>query len=200
MAPAAQRLVRVSTAEQLDGFGLEDQDQVSRGWLTRHPEATVYDEYVDEAVSGALESRPEMDRLVHDARRGCFNRILVPAVDRIGRTARAAYQWAWDMADLGVHFLSASEGIDTSTETGWSQFMRCVTLAEMEWLRIKQRLASRNGDSGAPRSDGRGVGGGPGDAARISLREFEEALHLEVRHPLAVLRDAPQAAERLVVG
>ncbi|MEU3227277.1 recombinase family protein [Streptomyces sp. NPDC006976] len=104
------KYARVSTAEQLDGFGLEDQNRISDGWLARHPEATVYDEYVDEAASGALESRPEMDRLVLDARLRRFNRILVPAVDRIGRTARAAYQWAWDMADLGVHFLSGSQG------------------------------------------------------------------------------------------
>ncbi|MFE7625512.1 recombinase family protein [Streptomyces sp. NPDC057509] len=84
------KYARVSTAEQLDGFGLEDQNRISDGWLARHPEATVYDEYVDEAASGALESRPEMDRLVLDARLRRFNRILVPAVDRIGRTARAA--------------------------------------------------------------------------------------------------------------
>ncbi|MFJ7630737.1 recombinase family protein [Streptomyces sp. NPDC097595] len=136
------KYARVSTAEQLDGFGLEDQNRISNGWLARHPEATVYDHYVDEAVSGALESRPEVDRLVRDARRGCFNRILVPAVDRVGRTARAAYQWAWDMADLGVHFLSASEDIDTSTETGWSRFMRHVTLSEMEWRRIRERTCA----------------------------------------------------------
>ncbi|WP_405759553.1 recombinase family protein [Streptomyces sp. NBC_01420] len=157
------KYARVSTGEQLDGFGLEDQNQISNGWLARHPEATVYDEYVDEAVSGALESRPEMNRLAHDARRGCFNRILVPTVDRIGRTARAAYQWAWDMADLGVHFLSAGEDIDTSTETGWSQFMRHVTLSEMEWRRIRERTC-------AGRELKIGYGGWPGGPAPYGYR------------------------------
>ncbi|MEU8624857.1 recombinase family protein [Streptomyces sp. NPDC048669] len=138
------KYARVSTLDQLDGFGLEDQEKISNGWLDRHPEATVHDEYVDEAVSGALESRPEMDRLVRDAYRQHFNRILVPKVDRIGRTARAAYQWAWAMADLGVYFISVSENIDTSTESGWSQFMQHVTFSEMEWRRIKERtLAGR---------------------------------------------------------
>ncbi|MFD9815212.1 recombinase family protein, partial [Streptomyces sp. NPDC059080] len=133
------KYARVSTLDQLDGFGLEDQDKISNGWLDRHPEATVYDEYVDEAVSGALESRPEMDRLVVDAHKQHFNRILVPKVDRIGRTARAAYQWAWNMADIGVYFISVTEGIDTSTDAGWSQFMQYVTFSEMEWRRIKER-------------------------------------------------------------
>lgn len=133
------KYARVSTLDQLDGFGLEDQDKISNGWLDRHPDATVYDEYVDEAVSGALESRPEMDRLVLDAHQQHFNRILVPKVDRIGRTARAAYQWAWNMADLGIYFISVTEGIDTSTDAGWSQFMQYVTFSEMEWRRIKER-------------------------------------------------------------
>ncbi|MEL3948295.1 recombinase family protein [Streptomyces sp. LNU-CPARS28] len=138
------KYARVSTLEQLNGFGLEDQDKIANGWLERHPEATVYDSYVDEAVSGSLESRPEMDRLVADARRLCFNRILVPEVDRIGRTTRAAYQWAWNMADIGVSFISVKEGIDTGTEEGWQRFMQHVDLSELEWRRIKERtLAGR---------------------------------------------------------
>ncbi|MFD8572243.1 recombinase family protein [Streptomyces sp. NPDC059639] len=137
-AVVVAKYARVSTLGQLDGFGLEDQDKISNGWLERHPEATVYDEYVDEAVSGALESRPEMDRLVRDAHQQHFNRILVPKVDRIGRTAHGAYQRAWNMADLGIYFISVTEGIDTSTDAGWSQFMQYVTFSEMEWRRIKE--------------------------------------------------------------
>ncbi|MFH9297372.1 recombinase family protein [Streptomyces sp. NPDC017520] len=133
------KYARVSTLDQLDGFGLEAQDEISGGWLDRHPDVTVYDDYVDEAVAGTLESRPEMDRLVHDAHQRHFNRILVPNVDRIGRTARAAYQWACNMADLGIYFISVAEGIDTSTDVGWSRFVQYVTFSEMEWRRIKER-------------------------------------------------------------
>ncbi|MEV6262308.1 recombinase family protein [Streptomyces sp. NPDC051784] len=133
---------RVSTLDQLDGFGLEDQDNISNAWLGRHSDATVHDEYVDEACSGALESRPGMDRLVLDARERRFNRILVARIDRIGRTARSAYLWAWNMADLGIHFISASEGIDTSTDTGWSLFKQYVTCSETEWRRIRERTSA----------------------------------------------------------
>ncbi|MGW7412522.1 recombinase family protein [Streptomyces sp. NPDC054863] len=133
---------RVSTLNQLDGFGLEDQDGICGSWLEIHPDATLFGKYIDKAVSGVLESRPEMDRLVADAHRQCFHRILVPRVDRIGRTARAAYQWAWDMADLGIAFISVSEGIDTSTEAGWSRFKEYVTFSEMEWRRIKERTVA----------------------------------------------------------
>ncbi|NEC89605.1 recombinase family protein [Streptomyces sp. SID12501] len=170
-APAAvivAKYARVSTLDQLDGFGLEDQDKVSNGWLGRHPEVTVYDSYVDEAVSGALESRPEMDRLVVDARQQHFNRILVPKVDRIGRTARAAYQWAWNMADLGIHFISVTEGIDTSTEEGWQQFMRYVTFSERDWRRIKERTV-------AGRELKISYGGWPGGPAPYGYRIEKDA-------------------------
>ncbi|TDU04559.1 resolvase-like protein [Streptomyces sp. 846.5] len=124
---------RVSTLEQLEGFGLEVQNGINGGWLRRNPNVVVQGNYQDDAVSGALDRRPAMDRLTADARSGRFDRILVARVDRVGRTGRAAYQWAWNMADIGVHFISVQEGIDTSTAEGWNAFMRYVTASEMEW-------------------------------------------------------------------
>jgi DNA invertase Pin-like site-specific DNA recombinase/transposase len=133
------KYTRVSTLDQLEGFGLEAQDDICDGWARRFPDARCHDEYREEAISGSLESRPAMDRLIGDARTGAFNRILVPKVDRIGRTGRAAYQWVWNMADIGIHFISVQEGIDTSTEQGWNAFMQYVTFSEMEWRRIRER-------------------------------------------------------------
>ncbi|MEU8620220.1 recombinase family protein [Streptomyces sp. NPDC048623] len=133
---------RVSTADQLDGFGLEVQYALCNDWLTRNPEAVVFGDYADEAVSGTLESRPGMDHLVSDAAEGGFNRILVPSVDRVGRTARTAFNWAWQMGDIGIHFISAKEGIDTSTDEGWQMFAQYVQFAEMEWRRIKERTSA----------------------------------------------------------
>jgi DNA invertase Pin-like site-specific DNA recombinase len=130
---------RVSTLEQLEGFGLEVQNGINGDWLRRNPNVVVHGNYQDDAVSGALDSRPAMDRLTADARSGRFDRILVARVDRVGRTGRAAYQWAWNMADIGVHFISVQEGIDTSTDEGWNAFMRYVTASEMEWWHIRER-------------------------------------------------------------
>ncbi|MEU3554581.1 recombinase family protein [Streptomyces fragilis] len=159
---------RVSTPDQLDGFGLEEQDRICNEWLSRHPGTTLYDDYVDGAASGALESRPDMDRLVADGKGQNFNRILVPKVDRIGRTARAAYQWAWNMADIGIHFISVAEGIDTSTENGWQQFMQYVTFSETEWRRIKERTV-------AGRELKISYGGWPGGPAPYGYRIAENS-------------------------
>ncbi|MFE1954436.1 recombinase family protein [Streptomyces sp. NPDC059524] len=130
---------RVSTQRQLDGSGLEEQRADCLRWLRSHPEVELADDYVDEAMSGTGEERPGLERLMNDARGGAFQRVIVASVDRVGRTAQAAYQWAWGMADLGVHIIAVREGIDTSTETGWEDFRRWVTYADLEWRRIRQR-------------------------------------------------------------
>lgn len=183
---------RVSTAGQLDGFGLDDQDDVCNGWLGDHPETAVFDDYVDEAVPGSLASRPEMDRLVRDARRGSFDRILVPQVDRIGRSARAAYQWAWDMADLGIHFIAVREDIDTSTEVGWNQFKRFVTYSEMEWRHIKARTV-------AGRELKISYGGWPGGPAPYGYRIASDAVQVGTsRRKLSVL--VTDERESMVLG
>ncbi|MFD3511775.1 recombinase family protein [Streptomyces sp. NPDC058657] len=175
MAPViVAQYSRVSTLNQLDGFGLEDQDGICGRWLDSHPAATLFGKYTERAVSGTCDSRPEMDRLVADAHQQRFNRILVPKVDRIGRTARAAYQWAWDMADLGIAFIAVSEGIDTSTEVGWARFMEYVTFSELEWLRIKERTV-------AGRELKISYGGWPGGPAPYGYRIRDETVRIDGR-------------------
>ena len=52
-----------------------------RGW-------EVFAEYVDNGVSGAKESRPELNRLMADAHRRHFDVVLCWKVDRFGRSQR----------------------------------------------------------------------------------------------------------------
>lgn len=131
--------LRVSSHEQLMGYGLDAQDSALDRWFSDNPGRILFDKYRDEGVSGELDARPEKSRLEGDADRGLFNRIVVPKVDRIGRTARASYNWAWQMSDMDIHFVSISENIDTSTPYGWQAFQQYVQFSEMEWNRIRER-------------------------------------------------------------
>ena len=45
-------------------------------------------EYVDAGVSGAKDSRPELNRLMADAKRRRFDVVLVWKLDRFGRSMR----------------------------------------------------------------------------------------------------------------
>ncbi|MFF8426420.1 recombinase family protein [Streptomyces sp. NPDC016566] len=136
---------RCSSEEQLKGYGLEVQDDELHAWEAESPRRVLLEVFSDEGVSGSLDHRPGMLRLEARAREGEANRIVVPKVDRVGRTARAAFNWAWRMQDIGVHFIAVQERIDTSTELGWTMFQQYVFFSEMEWNRIRQRtLDGRN--------------------------------------------------------
>ena len=52
-----------------------------RGW-------EVFAEYIDNGVSGAKESRPELNRLMTDAHRRHFDVVLCWKVDRFGRSLK----------------------------------------------------------------------------------------------------------------
>ena len=130
---------RVSTADQVLGYGVADQDHSFDQWERENPTAQVVGRFYDLAVSGALETRDEMEKVEALAHAKKVNCIVVPKVDRIGRTVRASLQWVWRMQDIGVHFISIHERIDTSEQFGMERFMRYVEFAEMEYQRIRER-------------------------------------------------------------
>lgn len=136
---------RCSTDEQVKGYGLEIQDDVLRAWEAEDPRRALIEVFSDEGVGGSLDHRPDMLRLEQRAREGKANRIVVAKVDRVGRTARATFNWAWRMQDIGIHFIAVEESIDTSTELGWTMFQQYVFFSEVEWNRIRRRtLDGRN--------------------------------------------------------
>src|SRR5215831_10894168 len=49
---------------------------------------TITDEYVDVGISGAKDRRPELDRLMVDARRRRFDAVLVARFDRFARSTK----------------------------------------------------------------------------------------------------------------
>src|SRR4051812_22557860 len=73
----------VSTADQHCSNQLEELRRyvAARGW-------TVHQEYVDEGVSGAKESRPALDLMIKDARRRRFDVVCAWKLDRLGRNLR----------------------------------------------------------------------------------------------------------------
>jgi DNA invertase Pin-like site-specific DNA recombinase len=49
---------------------------------------SVYDEYVDQGISGSKESRPALNRLMADAQKCRFDAVLVWKIDRFGRSLK----------------------------------------------------------------------------------------------------------------
>src|SRR5437016_2786642 len=82
-----------------------------RGW-------EIADEYVDNGVSGAKESRPELNRLMADAKKRKFDAIAVWKLDRFGRSLKHLVMTLADLESLGIAFVSLRDGFDLSTASG----------------------------------------------------------------------------------
>jgi len=77
---------------------------------------------VDRGISGAKERRPQLDRLIADAHKRKFEVIVVWKFDRFARSVSHLLRALENFRALGIEFVSLSEQIDTSTQTGMMIF------------------------------------------------------------------------------
>ena len=97
----------------------------ARGW-------TVAGEYIDSGVSGAKDSRPELNRLMADAHRRRFDVVCVWRFDRFARSVSHLLRALETFKALGIDFVSYSEQMDTSTPAGKMVFTVLGAVAELE--------------------------------------------------------------------
>ena len=80
--------VRVSSQEQkLHGLSIEAQKQKLREYAEAH-KLKIVEWYMDEGVSARklIAKRPELQRMIHDAQKGKFKRIIFIKLDRFFRS------------------------------------------------------------------------------------------------------------------
>lgn len=110
---------RVSTVDKGQDVNLQLNElrdySERRGWK-------IAGEYVDNGVSGAKESRPELNRLMADAKKRRFDAIAVWKLDRFGRSLKHLVMTLADLESLGVAFVSLRDGFDLSTPSGRLMF------------------------------------------------------------------------------
>ena len=125
---------RVSTLDQTAENQLTELRSyiLTRGWTAR--------EYVDEGVSGSIESRPALDQLLRDARRRRFDALVCWRLDRLGRSLKHLILFLEELSALGVAFVSLAEGIDATTPAGRLQMHILGAIAEFERARIAERV------------------------------------------------------------
>jgi DNA invertase Pin-like site-specific DNA recombinase len=128
---------RVSTTEQDAEMQLVELRElaVRRGW-------DVASEYIDAGISGTKASRPQLDKMMADARRRKFDVILVWRFDRFARSTSHLLAALEEFRNLGVDFVSHNEAIDTSTALGRMIFTVVSAVAELERSIIIERVRS----------------------------------------------------------
>lgn len=120
--------VRVSTQQQTTENQLLELYEVCE-----RNDWTVVEEY-NETVSGTKgqTDREELNRMMIDASRRKFEKVVVWSVDRIGRDMKHLVSVLSQMKDLNVDLYSYKQGIDTSTTMGSSFFYMVGIFAELE--------------------------------------------------------------------
>jgi len=128
---------RVSTVNHGQDVTLQtrelEQFAQARGWQ-------VVGSYVDAGVSGAKDSRPELNRLMADAHKRRFDVVCVWRFDRFARSVSHLLRALETFKALGIDFVSFSEQMDTSTPTGKMVFTVLGAVAELERSLIVERV------------------------------------------------------------
>ena len=100
----------------------------------------VVGEYIDHGYSGARARRPELDRMMDDARRHKFDVLLVWACDRLARSTKHLLQTIDELNGMGVQFLSQREALDTEGPLGRAILVIVSAMAELERSIIVERV------------------------------------------------------------
>lgn len=88
--------------------------------------------YVDRGVSGTKQSRPELNRMMDDAKSNKFNAVLVWKFDRFARSTSHLLNALQTFKAQGISFVSVTESVDTSTAMGEMVFTILGAVATME--------------------------------------------------------------------
>jgi DNA invertase Pin-like site-specific DNA recombinase len=128
---------RVSTTSHGQDAGLQTRElrqfAEARGWA-------IAGEYIDRGISGAKDSRPELNRLMADAHRRRFDVVCVWRFDRFARSVSHLLRALETFKALGIDFVSYSEQMDTSTPAGKMVFTVLGAVAELERSLIVERV------------------------------------------------------------
>lgn len=132
--------IRVSSQEQkLHGLSLESQVQKLEEYAEKH-HMKIVEWYKDEGVSGRKEikKRPELQRMIHDAQKGRFKRIIFIKLDRFFRSI-AEYHECMKIIDP-VIWTATEEKYDLSTANGRAFVNMKLTIAELEADQTGERI------------------------------------------------------------
>jgi DNA invertase Pin-like site-specific DNA recombinase len=128
---------RVSTKDQSCEMQLRD--------LRSYCAARGFDlvgEYIDAGQCGAKDSRPELNKLMDEARKRQFDAIIVWRFDRFALSTKHLLLALEEFRSLGIQFISYQENIDTSSPLGHALFTIVSAVAQLERDLIRERVSA----------------------------------------------------------
>lgn len=125
--------IRVSTLDQArEGYSLDAQESTLRKWCSDR-KYIVHDLYADRGISGKdFEHRPDMLRLMRDAKAGCFQVVVFWALSRFTRSVQDLYSTLEKFQKWNISMVSYTEAFDTSTPMGRAMIGIVGVFAQLE--------------------------------------------------------------------
>ncbi len=129
--------LRVST----DGQTVANQRRELEGMAERAG-WNIVEVYQDKGISGAKgrNGRPELNRMMEDATRRRFKKLLVWDLSRLGRSLRDLISITDHFQELSVDLYVHKDAIDTGTASGRLFFHIVGAIGEFERERIRERI------------------------------------------------------------
>jgi len=136
--PRVALYARVSTQDRGQDVGLQLDDLYrvaeQRGWK-------VVGEYIDDGVSGSVDTRPALEQLETAVARGQVDIVAVWKLDRLGRSLAHLIRLLDRFQQNNVQFVSLGEaGIDTTTAQGRLLLSIFGAFAEYERALTRERI------------------------------------------------------------
>lgn len=127
--------LRLSNDDERAGesLSIENQRSILRKFVGEK-DWKVYDEYLDDGVSGTTFNRPEVQRLLDDAKSGVINTIIVKDLSRFGRNYIEVGQYIdYVFPAFGIRFIAIQDNVDTAnSESGGMEMMPIMNVFN-EW-------------------------------------------------------------------
>jgi site-specific DNA recombinase len=130
---------RVSLDEQITGTSLENQK--TKLGVFCGGDAEILD-YCDAGCSGKDDRRPDLQRLLTDAKLRRFDRVVCTTLDRLARNLRLLLELEEELWKYGIYLVFVDQGVDTSKPMGKFIFQILGIIAEWERETIIERTKS----------------------------------------------------------
>ena len=116
-----------------ESLSIDNQRQILRKYAEEHG-FEIYGEYIDDGVSGTTFDRPEVQRLLDDAKAGVINTIIVKDLSRFGRNYIEVGQYLdYVFPAFGIRFIAIQDNVDTENRDSNAMEMLPIMNVFNEW-------------------------------------------------------------------
>lgn len=131
--------IRVSTERQVEGYSIEGQiTQIEQYYQFNGYE--LVDIYADRGISGKSMNRPELQRMLNDAKNGKLDCVMVYKTNRLARNTSDLLTIVEELHRQNVEFFSLSERMEVKNSTGKLMLQILASFSEFERNTILENI------------------------------------------------------------